>query len=78
MNPLPEFNDDEPDMMKFGFPVRATFNRAKHFPSIQEQEQHWHDKKGFCLGCNALIAISDSYCGECESFLSEMYNKGDQ
>jgi hypothetical protein len=46
----------------------------QHTPEIGA---YWKSKEGICLACGLEIAIQDQYCGDCESFLSEMYDKGD-
>jgi len=46
----------------------------EHTPEIGA---YWKEKEGKCLACRVEIAIQDQYCGECESFLSEMYDRGD-
>jgi hypothetical protein len=36
-------------------------------------KDYWKDKEGKCLACDAEIAVEESYCKSCESFLLEMY-----
>jgi len=34
---------------------------------------YWLSKEGICLACSAPIALEDSYCLACESFLIEAH-----